>query len=239
MSVQKFTTANITDMSTFYEWLNTYKSDSFLKDFTITLSDTKSTNDTLTITGTNNDIVFNTKVYASETAGASTNILKCNTVSGYQSYVMTASGYERAVYISGAMLCNNGLIIKLYLHSHYANDNYYATEYVIIGKDDKNNLCIVVPKNNADGNTSSAISTNNIGFRAVCYDESKVATVTVSAQYGESKTSLCPILVDSNYDSTLVDIYQSLQTQLSGGIFDSVTIGGDLFASNGYWYIKD
>lgn len=238
MSVQKFTTANITDMSTFYAWLNTYKSESFLKDFDIALSDTVSTGDTITITGENNDVILNTKSYGNTSGNNATDILKCNTVSGYQSYVMTASGYERAVYISGAMLCNNALMIKLYLHSHYNNSNYYATEYVIIGKDDKNNLCIVVPKNNASG-TSNIVSTNNIGFRAVCYDESKVATVTVSAQYGETKTSLCPILVDSNYNSNLMEIYQSLQTQLNGVIFDSVTIGGDLFASNGYWYIKD
>lgn len=238
MSVQKFVTEDTAHMSTFYEWLNTYKSDSFLKDFTITLSDTKSTEDTITLTGANNDVVFNTRIYASETVGTSTNILKCNTTNGYQSYVMTASGYERAVYLSGAMLCNNGLMVRLHLHSHYNNTYYYATEYVIIGKDDKNNLCIVVPKNNASG-TSNTVSTNNIGFRAVCYDESKVATGAVSTQFGESKTSLCPILVDSNYDSTLIDVYQSLQTQLNGVIFDSVTIGSDSFASNGYWYIKD
>ena len=238
MSIQKFATANITNMSAFYEWLNTYKSESFLKDFDIALSDTNSTNDTLTITGANNDVIFNTKVYGGTSGTTATNILQCNTASGYQSYVMTYGSYERAVYVAGAMLCNNGLMIKLYLHSHYNNSNYYATEYVIIGKDDKNNLCIVVPKNNASG-TSNTVSTNNTGFRAVCYDESRVATVTVSAQYGEAKTSLCPILVDSNYDSALIDIYQSLQTQLSGVIFDSVTIGSDSYASNGYWYIKD
>ena len=237
MSIQKFTTANITNMSTFYAWLNTYKSESFLKDFTITLSDTKSTGDTITITGENNDVILNTFAYAWD-SGDANNILRCNTTNGYQSYVMTGSSYERAIYISGAMLCNNALMIKLYLHSHYNNSNYYATEYIIIGKDDKNNLCIVVPKNNANGG-SNTVSTNNTGFRAVCYDESKVAAVTVSAQYGESKTSLCPILVDSNYDSTLIDIYQSLQTQLNGVIFDSVTIGSNSFASNGYWYIKD
>ncbi len=238
MSVQKFVTANVTNMSAFYEWLNTYKSDSFLKEFDIALSDANSTNDTLTITGINNDVIFNTKAYASESGAVSTNILRCNTVSGYQSYVMTSSSYERAVYVSGAMLCNNGLIIKLYLHSHYNNSNYYATEYIIIGKDDKNNLCIVIPRNNANG-ANSTVSTPNAGFRAVCYDESKVATVTVSAQYGETKTSLCSILVDSNYDSALIEIYQSLQTQLNSVIFDEVTIGDDTFASNGYWYIKD
>lgn len=237
MSVQKFTTTNITNMTAFAEWLNTYKADSFLNDFEITLSDTKTTGDTITITGENNDAVLNTFVYASNSNTAN-NILKCNTINGYQSYTMTASAYERAVYVSGALLCNNGLIIKLYLHSHYNNSNYYATEYIIIGKDDKNNLCIVVPKNNANG-AGNTVSTNNIGFRAVCYDESKVATVTVSAQYDESKTSLCPILVDSNYDSSLVEVYQSLQCQLNGIIFDSVTIGDDSFASNGYWFIKD
>jgi hypothetical protein len=225
-------------MSTFYEWLNTYKSDSFLKDFDIALSDTKSTNDTLTITGANNDVVFNTKVYGGASDTTAINILQCNTASGYQSYVMTNSGYELAVYVAGAMLCNNGLMIKLYLHSHYENSNYYATEYVIIGKDDKNNLCIVIPRNNANG-SSYTVSTINTGFRAICYDESRVATVVITAQYGEAKTSLCPILIDSNYDSTLLEIYQSLQTQLNSVIFDEVTIGGDSFASNGYWFIKD
>lgn len=239
MSIQKFTTANTTNMTAFLEWLNTYKADSFLNDFEITLSDTNSTGDTLTITGENNDVIFNTRTYASEGAGVVTNILRCNTVNGYQAYTMTASSYRRAVYVSGAMLCTNGLLIKLYLHSNYSNSNYYATEYIIIGKDDKNNLCIVVPKNNVNGNTSSSISTNNIGFRAVCYDESKVATCTVSTAYGEIKTSLCPIVVDSNYDSSLVEVYQSLQSQLNGIIFDSVTIGDDSFVSNGYWCIKD
>ena len=235
MSVQKFATSNVTDMSAFYVWLNTYKSDRFLKDFDIALSNTVSTGDTITIAGENNDVILNTKAYGNASGN---NILQCNTMNGYQSYVMTYGGYERAVYVSGAMLCSNGLIIKLYLHSHYENSNYYATEYVIIGKDDKNNLCIVVPKNNASG-SSNTVSTNNTGFRAVCYDESKVATVTVSAQYGESKTSLCPILVDSNYNSTLMEIYQSLQTQLNGAIFDEVTIGTNAFITNGYWYIKD
>lgn len=235
MSVKKFTTSNVTNMTDFCEWLNTYKSDSFLKDFDIAVSDTVSTGDTITITGENNDIILNTKAYGNSSGN---NILKCNTLNGYQSYEMTDSGYERAVYVSSAMLCNNGLIIKLYLRSHYENSNYYATEYVIIGKDDKNNLCIVVPKNNASG-SSYTVSTNNIGFRAVCYDESKVATVTITTQYGETKTSLCPILVDSNYDSTLIDVYQSLQNQLNGIIFDEVTIGDNSFVSNGYWFIKD
>lgn len=238
MSVQKFTTANITDMSTFYAWLNTYKSESFLKDFDIALSDTVSAGDTITITGENNDVILNTKSYGKTRGNNATNILQCGTANGYQSYVMTYGGYERAVYVSGAMLCNNGLMIKLYLHSHYGNSNYYATEYVIIGKDEKNNLCIVIPRDNANG-ASNTVSTNNIGFRAACYDESKIATVTVSAQYGESKTSLCPILVDSNYDTTLLEVYQSLQNQLNGVIFDEVTIGSDSFVSNGYWFIKD
>lgn len=235
MSVQKFVTENITDLSTFYVWLRTYKADSFLKDFDIALTNS----DTITITGENNDVILSTWDYASPpTASTATNILQCNTESGYQSYVMTYSAYQRAIYVAGAILCNNGLIIKLYLHSHYENSNHYATEYIIIGKDDKNNLCIVVPKNNASG-TSATVSTNNMGFRAVCYDETKVATVTVSTQYGETKTSICPIIVDSNYGSTLIDIYQSLQTQLNDIIFDEVTIGNDTFVSNGYWYIKD
>lgn len=236
MSVQKFVTANTTDMTEFYAWLNTYKEDSFLKAFDIALSDTKTTGDTITITGENNDVVLTTFAYASN-SGAN-NILSCDTTNGRQYYTMAAGSYERAIYVAGAMLCNNGLIIKIYLHSHYSNSNYYATEYVVIGKDDKNNLCIVVPKNNASG-SSTTVSTNNIGFRAVCYDESKAATVTVSAQFGESKTSLCPILVDSNYDTSLIEIYQSLQTQLNNIIFDSVTVGDDSFVSNGYWYIKD
>lgn len=238
MSVQKFVTANITDMTTFYEWLNTYKFDSFLKDFDIVLSDTTSTGDTITITGENNDVILSTWVYASINPGTVTNILRCNTVDGYQSYVMTYSSYERAVYVAGAMLCNNGLMIKLYLRSHYNNSNYSATEYIIIGKDNKNNLCIVIPKFDASG-ASTAISSTNSGFRAICYDESQVATVLVTARYKETKTSLCPILVDSNYDTILIDIYQSLQNQLSTDIFDEVTIGSDSFASNGYWFIKD
>lgn len=238
MSIHKFNTLHPAYMLELYDWLNTYKSDSFLKDFDIALSDTMSTGDTITITGKNNDVIMNTFAYASISTDTVTHILRCNTTGGYQSYNMTYSAYQRAVYLTGAMLCNNGLIIRLYLKSHYENSDYYATEYVIIGRDDKNNLCIVVPKSNANG-ASSTITSINTGFRAICYDESKVATVAITTQFDESKTSLCPILVDSNYDSTLLDIYQSLQTQLSSVIFDSVTIGDDNFISNGYWFIKD
>lgn len=220
-----------TNMSTFKSWLEENKSGTFLENATFALSTTSSENDTLTIT-LNNSVV--------EIIGTtSSNTLTFRFAGQYVTLTRsTSSTYgSRETYaqlINGAMLSTYGLILK-YNGSYNSTSTAVISKYpIILTVDSAGNLAVVAY-------TGAVIENANYSsFNVMTYKSITTPTINVWPNFSAPNTSLAhiaPFCDDSTV--TLPYCYVAVHTQVAGEGFSQITLNGENYVTNGFWYVKD
>ncbi len=213
-------------LATFYAWLNTHKEGTFLEDLTITNTTTTSENDTVTIGSDDVTIKF------INTLGGNKEIFKYSS-DHFTKTVRSVSGAGINVYIVGALLCDNGIILEYY--ANYDSATMRSNYGICITTDSNGELAAItvtstVPEASTEisvWDTSTADSTTN-------------ARRTCRPYYAGSMTALAQITAQG-MDNTLrlPYAYAAITTQLSSEALNSVLIDGAPYITNGVWYIRD
>lgn len=228
MAISRFQQASgSTNLSAFYQWLITNKAGTFLENVTIVNTTASHTNDRIVLSSANSD------VYIDSAIGDGAAVLQF--VSGSLTFVARTEANAYAEdYITGALLCNKGLIIQFY-GQFAAGSNYNNAYGVCITVDNNGELAII--------STTGAIptSTTEITTWVSC-----AAGSTSTAQrncrpfFQANLTSLAPITAQgTDTELRLPYAYAAISTQLNQEGLYPIVIDGKQYITNGVWYIKD
>ena len=227
MAINRFRQSGTSDMSAFCSWLNEHKEGTFLEECTISTSQTSSANDTLTIS----DGTVQIKAVSNYHSSIS-DVFKYN-FSTFSFSAKAPSYSDTYVYVTGAILCNKGLIIQFNgkVSSTYTGDCYG----ICVTADSNGKLAAI-----AATGTIPSESTQIGSWYTVAYGSTTSMQRSSRPYFGSSMTSLAQISAQGT-DSTLVlpYAYSAIATQLSAEGLNSVLIDGAPYITNGVWYIKD
>ena len=234
MAIKLFNTGVISDLSSLYSFIDTNKAGTFLENCTIALG----TGNT-SITFTKGDITASyittsetgTPTILSYTGGTRNFSITATTTSG-GSY-----GYSR---LSGAVLCKNALILRVFTHCAYSTSSNDFIRYVVITPDSNGELAVMCSRNK--NSTLSFVppvsSTNNeeemvnCGYVAISKDSIAGAVGWCRPTFDCQLTTLCPVALNTaSGDITLPNAFVMVNSQL--------TIDGTDYATNGWWCFKD
>lgn len=225
MAITKFITGNTYNLTEFFKWLQSKKTGTFLENLTMELSAAADTGSTLTIASANATLTFKVAKSSSDFA-----VVKLTGETTERAYDYTASTASYGVYFSGAILCTNGIIIRVY--SQYSS-NVWKTNYFGITVDSSGEVAFF----RRDG----YINADSIsGYVGIAYKTTSTQTVTLTPKYDSPLTSIAPIVPQtSENDITFPYAFVAIHTQQSGLGIAAVSIGNDKYITNGYWYVKD
>lgn len=226
MAITKFITGNTYNLTEFFKWLQSKKTGTFLENLTMELSVATDTGSTLTIASANATLTFNTlkatstSVTVKLTGETTERVYNCS----------GSSSVGGGVQISGAILCANGIIIRVY--TQYSSSTW-LTNYFGITVDSSGEVAFF----RRDG----YINADSIsGYVGIAYKTTSTQTVTLTPKYDSPLTSIAPIVPQtSENDITFPYAFVALHTQQSGLGLAAVSIGTDKYITNGYWYVKD
>ncbi len=226
MAITKFITGNTYNLTEFFKWLQSKKTGTFLENLTMELSVATDTGSTLTIASANATLTFNTlkatttSVTVKLTGETTERVYNCS----------GSSSIGGGVQISGAILCANGIIIRVY--TQYSSSTW-LTNYFGITVDSSGEVAFF----RRDG----YINADSIsGYVGIAYKTTSTQTVTLTPKYDSPLTSIAPIVPQtSENDITFPYAFVALHTQQSGLGLAAVSIGTDKYITNGYWYVKD
>ena len=226
MAITKFITGNTYNLTEFFKWLQSKKTGTFLENLTMELTAATDTGSTLTIASANATLTFIT-----QTTSATSATVKLTGETKERVYNCSgSSSIGGGVQISGAILCANGIIIRVY--TQYSSSTW-LTNYFGITVDSSGEVAFF----RRDG----YINADSIsGYVGIAYKTTSTQTVTLTPKYDSPLTSIAPIVPQtSENDITFPYAFVALHTQQSGLGLAAVSIGNDKYITNGYWYVKD
>ena len=227
MAISTFSQASgTTDNSNFYSWLNSHKSGTIFEDCTITNTTTTATNDTVTIT----DGTITISITARTTYGVTVISYTGSTLGDVN--LTTSAGNEATACITGAILCDYGLILKItgnYLSPVVTTYGYCITT------DNAGKLALL-----SSSTTIPAQDPTITTWNTYTATSTTAAPRSVCPYYSANLTSLAPITAQGNDDNLYLPYaYAAISTQLNQEGMYAVVIDGKQYISNGVWYIKD
>ena len=229
MAITKFITGNTYNLTEFFKWLQSKKTGTFLENLTMELTAATDTGSTLTIASANATLTFIT-----QTTSATSATVKLTGETKERVYNCSgSSSVGGGVQISGAILCTNGIIIRVY--TQYSNSTW-VTNYFGITVESSGEVAFF----HRDGYINDSALTGYVG---IAYKTTSTQTVTLTPKYDSPLTSIAPIAPivpqTSENDITFPYAFVALHTQQSGLGLAAVSIGTDKYITNGYWYVKD
>ena len=236
MSISRFTQASDSyNPTAFKEFLDANKAGIFLAGATITAHEPQSTAPYLTITLGDSSFTLYT-----DSGFSATNFIAfqlSNGASGGAARYTSTASEKRYIRIHSAILCGNGLIIRVALiYPSDPDPRYTSYVYIALTLDSDGNLSLI---RNAGANDFNMRS-NTYSFSAFSYESNIDCTCGVNPQYSANSTSIAPVPVISSENSLyLPNAFLSIATQLSGLGLQAVTINNSPYITNGIIYIKD
>ena len=225
MAINKFTTPNTCDLTTFYNWLQQNKTGTFLEDMTITLQSASSSESTLTIASTHATITIKFQSTASLF-----NVCSYVGANGTWNCPSNGTSYSAAyTQLAGAVLCANGMIMKTYSNNSSTQTTY---NYFALTADDTGEIAAIYP----DRNINAA---DVQGYKVIAYKSIATPIVTLMPAFNTPLTSIAPIVATASPVATITNFFAALHTQQDGLGLAAVSIGNDKYITNGYWYVKD
>lgn len=229
MAISRYQGGSTTNLGDFANWLNEHKQGTFLENLTIALSQTVNTNDTLSISDDEVTVKFTVQ------SGSNKECFRF-TGASYTAIRKTTGGTGVTAYITGALLCNKGLMLQYY--AGYSSSTSVTVYAVCITVDSDGKLAaIVTATQNTIPEDITSIITNWIAATSKSTTDSKV---NCRPYYSANLTSLAPITamaIDTN--ARLPYAYAAISTQLNSEGLSPVIIDGAPYITNGVWYIKD
>lgn len=226
MAISKFVTANTYDLTAFYNWLQAKKAGTFLENLTMELTAAADTGSTLTIASANATLTFIT-----QTTPATSATVKLTGETKERVYnCRGSSSVGGGVRISGAILCTNGIIIRVYTQN---SSSTWVTNYFGITVDSSGEVAFFHRDGYINDNTLT-------GYVGIAYKSTDQKVTALTPTYDSPLTSIAPIVpTTSENDITFPHAFAALHTQQSGLGLAAVSIGTDKYITNGYWYVKD
>ena len=227
MAISTFSQASeTTDNSNFYSWLNSHKSGTIFEDCTITNTTTTATNDTVTIT----DGTITISITARTTYGVTVISYTGSTLGDVN--LTTSAANQAIACITGAILCDYGLILKF---TGYYTSPMISTYGYCITADNAGKLALL--------SSSSIIPAQDptiTSWSTYTATSTTAAARSVRPYYSANLTSLAPITAQGNSNNLyLPTAFAAISTQLSAEGLYAVSINGDNYITNGVWYIAD
>lgn len=228
MAINRFQQSASANVTALYNWLNANKAGTFLENVTISKNiDTHQSNDTITLTKGNVTI----KIIANYHYSGS-DVLTYT--SGNFSFSVKCPSYsDNSTYISGALLCTNGLFIQFNgkASSTFTGNNYGAC----ITVDNNGNLALI-----STSTTIPDTTTQITLWETAAGDSTVKQSYNLRPAYGANLTSLAPLVAQGTQSNLYLPYaYAAICTQLNGEGLLGVSINGDNYITNGVWYIKD
>lgn len=232
MSIYKFSQGKTFNMTVFCDWLNDHKTGTFLEDMTITVTTSTGSNDSVKIyDSTNGEYIqytainsYSGRLVLQYNDGTSTVCTKSTT---------SISGAYTTAYISEAILCNNGMIVK------YQNDGSGYWYWNCLTVDENGKLSLIITSNatipHADNNASTDGS-----FYIYSPSSTTIPAIYLFTIYGQNKTILTPMPVNVSGDvSFLPYAYTAVYAELNGLGLAAVRMNNEDYITNGTFYVKD
>lgn len=235
MAITRFTQASGSyNPTAFKEFLDANKAGTFLADATITAFEPQSTRPHLTITlGESSFTIYTDSGFSAPKFIA---FQLSNGASG-DAARYTSSSEKRYLRIHSAILCSNGLIIRVALiYPGDPDPRYTSYVYIALTLDSDGNLSLI---RNAGANDFD-MRMNTYSFSAFSYESNIDCTCGANPQFSTNLTSIAPVPVISSENSLyLPNAFLSIATQLSGLSLQAITINNLPYITNGIIYIKD
>ena len=235
MSISRFTQASGSyNPTAFKEFLDANKAGTFLAGATITAHEPQSTAPYLTITLGDSSFTLYT-----DSGFSATNFIAFQLSNGASGGAArnTSTSEKSYIRIHSAILCDNGLIIRVALIYPIDPDPRYTSYvYIALTLDSDGNLSLI---RNAGAN-DSGMKSNTYSFSAFSYESNIDCTCEAKPQFGANRTSFANLTVISSDNSLyLPSAYIASSTQLSGIGLQAVSGNGAAYITNGIVYIKD
>lgn len=225
MAITKFITGNTYNLTEFFKWLQSKKTGTFLENLTMELSEATDTASTMALASANATLTFKAIKCTSTTS-----VVKLTGETTERVYNCNGASSGGGVQISGAILCTNGIIIRVY--TQYSSSTW-NTNYFGITVDSSGEVAFF----RRDGYINDSALTGYVG---IAYKTTSTQTVTLTPKYDSPLTSIAPIVPQtSENDITFPYAFVALHTQQSGLGLAAVSIDNDKYITNGYWYVKD
>lgn len=234
MSVKKFTQPSGSyDLDNFYNFLIANKVGTFLEEATLTK------NTTTTNPQADHYISFNigngtATIHTSENVNQP--LVSFTIQSGVSAGITrdTSSSTYKYFMLNSALLCSNGLIMKIAFVPGSGSDTTYS--YLVLGVDSGGSIALIRPNGASDYN----MRTEQTYYVAASYDSSTLIKLGALPQFNSDLTSIAPITLLSD-DNTLyvAGAFIASSTQLPSKDMQVVSIDGVLYITNGIIYIKD
>ena len=237
MSVVKFTQpAGYYNLQSFYDFLIANKEGTFLEDAVLT-KDTESTY----VAENNHYISFNigdgtVTIRTAKDVDDSYPLVSFTIQSGVSAGIsrdMSSSNFKYFM-LNSALLCSNGLIMKIAFVPGSGSDITYS--YLVLGVDSGGSIALIRP----NGASDYYMRTEQTYYVAASYDSSTLIKLAAIPQYNSDLTSIAPITLLSNDNTRYVEgAFIASSTQLPSKDMQIVSNDGALYITNGIIYIKD
>lgn len=236
MAITKFNQpTGIYNVNSFYEFLTENKSGTFLEDAVITKDTNASVDGVHYFTIELGDSTFT--VYT-DSGSSSTNFIAFQLSNGASGGAARSTASQTSyIRIHSAILCGNGLIIRVALiYPSDPDPRYTSYVYIALTLDSDGNLSLI---RNAGANDSN-MKSNTYSFSAFSYESNIDCTCESNPQFGANRTSFANLTVISSDNSLyLPSAYIASSTQLSSIGLQAVSGNGAAYITNGIVYIKD
>ena len=222
MAISRYVTSKTYNMTEFYNWLLTKKSETFLKSVDIDVQVASSNKSSLILS---TDDVSITIIACSHTRWESSDII---IFQGNRRFSYATPGVGESspnMYLSGALLCNNGLLIELLC------EQPAIKRYVAISLDNNNHLSMCI--------RSGGMTAISDSYDSLAYGSTDLGTVTLAPKFNSPMTAIGSVVPITNDNTLIPNMYVALNTQQASQSLAAITFGGETFISDGYFYIKD
>lgn len=237
MSVLKFTQpAGYYNLQSFYDFLIANKAGTFLENAVLT-KDSESTY----VAENNHFISFNigdgtVTIRTAKAVDENYPLVSFTIQSGVSAGISRDmnSGSYKFFMLNSALLCSNGLIMKIAFVPGSDSDTTYS--YLVLGVDSGGSIALIRPNGANDYN----MRTEQTYYVAASYDSSTLIKLGAIPQFNSDLTSIAPITLLSDDNTLFVDgAFIASSTQLSSLGLQTVSNDGALYITNGIIYIKD
>jgi hypothetical protein len=245
--IRRFTATNTstaaTNITQFHDFLVEYKSSTFLKDMEI--SDVTISSSILAymiITSKNGATTLEIQCRKANTGSDTVFSYHANenftSNSGTQA---SSNSYYSSAFIKGAILCDNGIILRIYglAQSQTYNGETFDSLGYALTVDNNGELSVIATNNYIPVDADYVTTSNTIGIMHPL--STSKGSFRIQTQYGASQTCLSPLIPcnTSDPDAYLPFAYGATQTQYPAERLGAIRLGGNDYITNGTWYIRD
>lgn len=226
--IYKYNTAPTPNLNDFYNWLIDHKNDTFLKDVNITYDNNT---EYQLITFSKNGVTIKFKCLDSTMSSVSIIDIITYTSSVVNKVWNSASYTGNTSSIAGALICNNGIILKIRTKD---SSSSYSNINVPIVFDDDNDLALIIHSSNL-----YTTAENRRKKCALVSDSTNEPYLIIESYFDSLYTSLGHLVPDSISYKLISKYFIALYTQVSSIGFYSVTFDGTNYITDGIHYIED